>query len=240
MNQVSEGCNGSHSCEADGKILRWLKSFFGSGKGRRDMLWVAGFLLIVCLLLSGMLSVGRMEGLSEPQETAVLASPGSQEDGALAERLKEDLANSAKLIEREQYDDAAEVLSAMLERESGEQMRAVVFYNLGLCYYYLSNFPGAIKAFQNSVDTKPFADAYYNLGRAYEESGQYGCVEDAIKAYSGAIAMEPEDKEYLLVRASAYESIGQSEDALKDYCAVLELDEGNTYASEGLERLKAR
>lgn len=235
MDRVSEVCRGKHSCEANRKSLRGLKLFFGSEKGRSNMLCVVCFLLLSLLLLSGMLSVGEMEDLSKPQKDAVQASLGSQEDGA----LKEDLATSAELIEEEQYDDAVEVLNAMLEREPSEQMRAVVFYNLGLCYYYLSDFPGAIKAFQSSVDTKPFADAYYNLGRAYEESGQYGCAEEAIKAYSGAIAMEPEDKEYLLVRASAYESIGQSEDALEDYHAVLELDEGNTYASEGLQRLKA-
>lgn len=154
--------------------------------------------------------------------------------------LDQQLLTSAKRIKAGSYHEAMDVLSAMLERNPDEQMSAVIYYNRGLCNYYLADYPTAIEDFEMSIIISPFAKAYYSLGLTYAALDQNTeCMQKAIEAYSYALEQEPENVNYLLVRAGAYEAVEEISAAYEDYCAVLELEPGNIHACAGLERLKS-
>lgn len=181
--------------------------------------------------------------VDNPESPLAASSPSTLDvlvyDDTSAE-LDQLLVTSAEHIKAGRYKEADHVLSAMLERNPDGLMKAVIYYNRGLCNFYLGNYYEAIEDFEFSTNSRPFAEAYYSLGLAYvalDPDGGY--IQKAITAYSNAIEQDPENVNYRLVRASAYEVVEQNLDAREDYRAVLKLDPENSHARARLDLLES-
>jgi len=66
-----------------------------------------------------------------------------------------------------------------------------------------------------------YAEAYYNRGVAYGESGK---VEEAIADYTKAVELNPESAEAYYNRGIAYGKSGKVEEAIADYTKAIELN----------------
>lgn len=191
-------------------------------------------------------------GISEPAQTDhEMENEGQALLAMLDGRvLADQLAGSTDLIRKKCYSQAVQLLSEMLQQEIDDnKMMAAIYYNRGIAHCYLGDFEVAREDFYKSLANLEFADAYYSLGAAsaalarnYEESEN--TIGDplkeytrAIENYSLAINLEEKNTTYFLARAAAYEAIGETDDAIKDYQMVLSLDSENKTACTALGRI---
>lgn len=82
------------------------------------------------------------------------------------------------------------------------------------------------------IDYKKTAEYWFNLGYSYAEAGLY---DDAIEAYTAAIALNPNLAEAYNNRGFAYNNKGQYDKAIEDYTKVIPLypDYAGTYNNRG-------
>ena len=89
------------------------------------------------------------------------------------------------------------------------------------------------------IDYKKTAEYWFNLGYSYAEAGLY---DDAIEAYTAAIALNPNLAEAYSNRGNACSKKGQYDRAIEDYTKAIQLDpndvkaynnRGNAYAKKG-------
>lgn len=151
--------------------------------------------------------------------------------------LEMELANSADYIQAAAFEEAEIVLSSMLEECPDHQTKAVILYNQGVCNYQNGAYGHAIVDFKESINNSPSSAAYFGLGLAYTAAGDEQDVDKAIAAYSAAIELEP-NLDYYLARAYTYQESGRYDLAESDYQSVLQEDEQNIYALQGVKTLK--
>jgi tetratricopeptide (TPR) repeat protein len=61
--------------------------------------------------------------------------------------------------------------------------------NLGITYHNYSHYQKAIASFKEAIRIKPeFAQAYYHLGNAYKELGNYGSPNEVLGRYKKAVS----------------------------------------------------
>ncbi|MGB3759211.1 MAG: tetratricopeptide repeat protein [Rivularia sp. (in: cyanobacteria)] len=108
----------------------------------------------------------------------------------------------------------------------------------GIAYGFAGNFEEAAKSFRLAIKLDPNrADAYDNLGNALAEMGH---LDEAIKAYSRAITLYPEEA----IAASPHNNLGtvlvnkgQWEEGIKYYCRAIKLDPNYSNAYENLRNI---
>lgn len=83
----------------------------------------------------------------------------------------------------------------------------------GMTYVSLGDYPNAITEFKTSIDLKPTAQAYSNLGAAYMQVGKPNLALDALKQ---AEAMSPNDN-VVLYNLAAAESRSENTDIALEY-----------------------
>jgi tetratricopeptide (TPR) repeat protein len=94
--------------------------------------------------------------------------------------------------------------------------------------FHLPDGMAAVAAFNRVLDEDPayrHADGdtpYFYLGKIHEMEGR---LDDAIVAYSRALAITPGDEESLIGRASCYSVTGQHAQAIGDFSKVLDIPE---------------
>lgn len=96
----------------------------------------------------------------------------------------------------------------------------------GTAHFYLGQFRKAIPDLLQSNKLEPSATAYYNLGLAYGNLEQFGL---AIKNFTQAISMNPQDHSTYNNRGISYKSLKQYENAIADFSVAISLKED--YAS---------
>lgn len=154
--------------------------------------------------------------------THIDAEETGLDQNTLNASTEQQIAYSYDLIQQGNYELAAKVLQAFIDRGNvGPMDMAVLHYNLGVAYYYQENYALAKKEAEAALKTVGFADAYYLLGII---SGYiFDDYPEAIDAFSNALEYETKP-EYLLARAWAYENNGQPQEAEKDYETISTID----------------
>ena len=102
------------------------------------------------------------------------------------------------------------------KEQAKEDLKAhpfVLYFKLGVYYFYSGKFTDAIGAFKKAIDLKPdFAEAYHNIGVSYHEMGN---VEESIGYFEKSVDV---NKEYL----RGYFSLGLAYYETKEYAKALE------------------
>lgn len=98
-------------------------------------------------------------------------------------------------------------------------------------------FENAVKAYKKHLDLNPEdADAYFNLGRAYNKLNE---DQDAAKALKEAVKLKPEDTEYQTELGAILVKLAQYAEAVTPLKKAVDLDPENTRAIELLEDAQA-
>lgn len=176
----------------------------------------------------------------EPAEAAGL----SEEERNHIESMfgEEQLARASDFIRNGQYKKAEQVLELLLEHgDHSQNLMAAAYYNRGLARYYQKQPDLARSDFLRSTQAKGSSQAYYCLGIVNHILNNY---EQAVRAYSNALNYEDSDEKKVdiyLARAAANAcwKDAPSDAAFQDYQTVLGIDQGNSIAMVGIERLKS-
>ena len=87
----------------------------------------------------------------------------------------------------------------------------------------------------NAIEAEPaLAEAYANLGRAYEQSNE---SEKAMRCYQQALLVDPLLEPVDTWLGSLYESMGAKPEAMTSYRQALEKNPADEFARQRLERL---
>lgn len=98
--------------------------------------------------------------------------------------------------------DAKNYSRAELQRRDSEAKR---YYKLGEKFGRARLFKQAAELFRQSIRLKPdYADAYFGLGHAYYDLGQW---EESISAFEKAVELNPKDKEGFTLLVTAHEKL---------------------------------
>ena len=113
--------------------------------------------------------------------------------------------------EDEAYERALQVDPASAEAHS----------NIGVVYFALGRFEGAIRHFRKAVESRPeYGTAYANMAAAYARLGQH---EEAVDSYQRALALDPEDIGARFNMGLALKELGRTAEAVECFRKVLEL-----------------
>ncbi|MGW8368312.1 MAG: tetratricopeptide repeat protein [Gammaproteobacteria bacterium] len=123
------------------------------------------------------------------------------------------------LYRQSRFEEAAELFTKVVELIPD---RALGYNNLANANYMMGDFDTASRAYEMSVAIEPYTDNYSNLGLAYFYGGQY---EKAAEMQIKASEMSPNDPRILGRLATAYQYLGQEEDAQSLYRRAIELIE---------------
>lgn len=100
----------------------------------------------------------------------------------------------------------------------------------------LGNSDGAKQLYKMAVDCKPRKAQYYfryaQLTRSPAEQ------RDHLEALKNAVLYDPNNKDYLLALAAAYEAVGMPRNALREYEKILKLDASNLASQQAVKKLK--
>lgn len=110
--------------------------------------------------------------------------------------------------------------------------------DLGRCYGGLGQYQQAIEYFDESLETKPDANAYYLRGGLYYGLEKY---EKALEDYKLAVALNPKDADAWYQMGGCYYCLKRYKDAQKPYRKAIELynAKGNTaWANKAVAFLK--
>lgn len=94
----------------------------------------------------------------------------------------------------------------------------------------------AIECYLRAIAIDPnFADAYFNLGKAYNLKKQY---KEAAQALEKAKELNPNDIETIIVLGESYKHSGQYNFAIRNFETALQKDNTSDYAKRNLEETK--
>jgi len=112
-----------------------------------------------------------------------------------------------------------------------------VYNNLGNVYRDMGQLDKAIGSYKKSIELDPKAvNPYSNMAHVQMYSqGQPG---EAIKTYQAALKQMPDNIQFELLLAIAYEQNGDVDKAKSTYQSILDRDKDNAAAKASLERLK--
>lgn len=98
------------------------------------------------------------------------------------ENYDKGVAYAADLIEQGKEPTALTFLMKFLQIEDlDEQMKATIEYNCGICCLHMKDYHQAVTYLSEAASKTRSPYAYYNLGCAYMDSGEYPNAEDAFK-----------------------------------------------------------
>lgn len=134
------------------------------------------------------------------------------------------------------YNDAIEEASVAIKLDGSN---ATAYYALGVARSRQGDTEEAINAFNKCVKLQTgMADvnqqAYYELGEIYMKERKY---KEAVEAYKGALSNGPEATYVVIALARAYEKVGNRQEAITEYRAILDYDPTNQEAKDALTRL---
>jgi serine/threonine-protein kinase len=124
------------------------------------------------------------------------------------------------------YKEALDVFSRSIQRAPSGQG----YSNLGTCYYFLGRYGEAATAFEKAVELTPHDFLYWrNLGDAYRwipgrEADARRAYERAVQLCDAAIAVNPNEANAHLSRASALAKLGRQREARASILRALELE----------------
>lgn len=111
-------------------------------------------------------------------------------------------------------------------------MKARGYNGLGLAYYDMRQYDGAIEQFERAVSLYPsYGVAFNNLGNALSQKGLY---DRAIEAQTRAIALEPENPVLYFDRGVSLAGRGDYDGAIRDYTRAIAIDPGYADAYNNL------
>lgn len=94
----------------------------------------------------------------------------------------------------------------------------------------------AIECYKHAIELNPqFADAYFNLGKAYKFKKDYTA---AIHAFEQAKKFNPNDYETITVLGETYKQNGLYQKALQNFNEAIQKDSSSDYAKRNLEETK--
>lgn len=135
-------------------------------------------------------------------------------------------------MSQQQYEPAIEHLKASLRLNPYSGMSASIYNNLGIAYRAQKNYPLALASFQHAFRIQPNYEIYYqNLIDTYREAGLLPVVVDALDA---AVRYNPQNDEAWFLLGLAYESRGQTEQAVASFERFIHLrpHAGLTHAAQ--------
>jgi adenylate cyclase len=100
-----------------------------------------------------------------------------------------------------QYEEAIEIYKKALEFDSNSFF---ALSNIGINYFYLSNFDQAAIYFEKTVKLQPYSKAFSNSGSVYYYAQNF---EKAVSMYKEAFRLEPENYRWAANIADAYKFI---------------------------------
>lgn len=113
---------------------------------------------------------------------------------------------------------------------------AVQYKEQGNEYLKFNNFDKAIECYKKAINLSPeYADAYFNLGKAYKLKKDYP---SSISALEKAKNLSPNDSEIIIVLGETYKQNGQYYAAIKSFEEALVMDNTSDYAKRNLEEAK--
>ena len=114
------------------------------------------------------------------------------------------------------------------------------YNNRAIAYIRLNQYDFAIKDFTQAI-AKHSPDSFYNGDLYYiDRAWAYhlkGEDAQALPDANKAVAMRPDDPDFIEARAEIYEKLGQRDKAIADYRASLKLDPKKDGSKQGLKRL---
>lgn len=122
-----------------------------------------------------------------------------------------------QLIEAQQYAQAAQALSRLIEQTSDTQL----FYLRAKCYYRLERFEDAIADYDRVLAQQPSADGFYERGLAKHMAGR---SMESLEDFDRAVEMEPGYSFRYASRGFIKAALGMVEAAIEDYQKAIELD----------------
>jgi Tfp pilus assembly protein PilF len=159
----------------------------------------------------------------------------TEAEKAFRDVLKDDSKNpeiwdglGVSLLMQQRYKEALEPLqkAVKLSPQNGSYRN-----NLGVAQMELGDFAGAEQAFRAAEESPNNDDklsAAINWGRLRQRQGQY---DEAIQAFTGALARDPQNFAAILGRAAARESANDLEGAAEDYLAAVKIQPQNPEAN---------
>ena len=114
--------------------------------------------------------------------------------------LYEEIGNMFYLVKN--YQESIKTYEKLLEL--GERNPALLYFNIGVCYQEMGNYPGAIQSFLKSINLdSTFIKSAVSLGQCYQTLGQHDRAIGTFKQLSAS--------------AESYACIGNSYYSLKNY-----------------------
>ena len=89
--------------------------------------------------------------------------------------LREEYSQAVSLFQEKKYDDAHTLFSSLLDKGIEKPLAGNCEYWMGECNYATHNYSNAIEHFQKVIaidSSNKKSDAYYMLGRSYEQTGE--------------------------------------------------------------------
>lgn len=99
------------------------------------------------------------------------------------------------------YPKAIKNLEKALELADTDEIRAMVYYNLAVVYYYIDHTELAKEYLQKSMEIKETDEMHYILGTLYAKEGNN---KKAIEEYNNLIAKNPKNIEYTIALTNIY------------------------------------
>jgi len=192
------------------------------------------FIGILMLLFSLIFACSRGEQPQEKKAAVRTTNPYSNESvfDEVQRKLKENpndvdaLFHLADLYERNaQYKEAIETYTKALKfkPEAG-----YIYFKMGTAYDRINQPAEAVKAFQSALKYMPsYAVAYNNMGVAY---GKLNKPDEEITALNKAIKIRPKYASARYNLGMTYMKIGNRKEALRQYEALKNFDEGTAEA----------
>jgi tetratricopeptide (TPR) repeat protein len=98
----------------------------------------------------------------------------------------------------------------------------MLYFKLGVYFFYQGKYPEAISSFRKSIGIKPdFAESYHNIGVTYHEEGQ---IDDAIAEFQKAVEIEDNYAKGHYSLGLAYYEKKEYDSATKELEKVMELE----------------
>lgn len=120
--------------------------------------------------------------------------------------------------------------------KAGVSKTAIDYKEQGNEFLKFNNFDKAIECYKKSISLAPnYADAYFNLGKAYKLKKDYP---SAILALEKSKTLSPKDTEAITILGETYKQNGQYTLAIKNFEEALVIDSASDYAKRNLEETK--
>jgi len=122
-------------------------------------------------------------------------------------------------LKQHKYDLTIEECTKGLEMNEDKKALHHKFYNTrAVAYDRLGQSQKALKDYTSAIDTKPTGQYYANRGTVYRQLAQY---DNAKSDFNNALALCPNQADFLRNRALLYIDLGQYEDAMSDLDGAL-------------------